>query len=1108
MKKHILTISMALAALSASAAINASEEALWLRDVQISPDGSTIAFCYKGDVYSVPAQGGEPKRLTSQPSYECSPVWSADGKQITFASDRHGNFDVFVMPADGGTAKRLTFNSAGEVPQAFSPDGKWVYFGAQISDPAESAMFPTGTLPELYRVPTDGGRTEQVLGTPAEMLTFAPDGKSFYYQDKKGYEDEWRKHHTSSITRDVWFYDAESGQHINLTKHAGEDRNPVISSDGTTLYYLSERDGGSMNVYRHVKGSKCAPVDGTAPITAEAVTKFTTHPVRFLSVARTGTLCYTYNGEIYTQRPGGEPQKIAVNITRDEAPQMADLTFTDGAKESVVSRDGKQVAFVVRGEVFVTSTEYNTTRQISQTAGAECGVDFHPDGRTLVYASESDGHWQLFLAKIARDEDPNFANATKIDITPVFGAIPEGSEATTPERCWPKFSPDGKKVAYIEDRTKLMVVDLDTKAVTQVTDGSKWYDQDGYFNFQWSPDGKWFVLDFIAHQRDPYYDQGIVSVEGGEIHPITDSGYMTGGAKWVMDGKAILFTSERYGMRSHASWGSQEDVFLAFLTQDAYDRYRLSPEDYALLKEVEDKAKKDNEDKKEEPAAKKGKGKKAKESDAAEKPESDALTIDFAGIEDRIVRLTPNSSSLGDAILSKDGEKLYYYTAFEGGQDLWKIDLRKHETKLLSKTNCKVPSLMMDKDGNIYAFGSDAMKKIDGKSEALTPIIYSAKMKLDLAAEREYMYGHMAKQIEKKIFRTDYNGCDWPLMVDNYRRFLPHVANNYDFQELLSEILGELNVSHTGGRYYAAFPNSDNTAQLGLLFSNSAGANGGYIVDEIIEGGPFDRATSKVQKGDEIIAINGESLNGRDLAEALNLQAGKKTLVTLQRDGQTWDEVVLPITSSLQADLLYERWVKGRAAEVERLSGGRLGYVHIKGMNDASYRNVYSDILGKYNQKEGIVIDTRYNGGGRLHEDIEILFSGQHYFTQVIRGRVVCDRPSRRYNHPSIMLQAEGNYSNAHGTPWVYSHKQMGKLVGSAVPGTMSSVNWERMQDESLVFGCPVIGYQLPDGSYLENTQLEPDIHVLNNPATVVKGEDLQLEAAVTALLEDVDKQK
>jgi tricorn protease len=549
-------------------------------------------------------------------------------------------------------------------------------------------------------------------------------------------------------------------------------------------------------------------------------------------------------------------------------------------------------------------------------------------------------------------------------------------------------------------------------------------------------------------------------------------------------------------MRSHASWGSQEDVFLAFLTQDAYDRYRLSPEDYALLKELEkaQPEKKADADKK---ADKKSKNK--KDDKKADADSVKTLKIEFEGIEDRIVRLTPNSSRLGDAIVSKDGESLYYFAAFEGEPDLWKMDLRKHETKLLSKGGSGV--LQMDKDGNLYSLGS-SMKKIE-KGDKMTTIAYDAQMKLDLAAEREYLLRHVAKQINKKIFRTDYNGCDWDLMVKNYARFLPHIANNYDFAELLSELLGELNVSHTGGRFRPA-ANGDATAQLGLLYDLTE-ATDGLKITAILEGGPFSKASSKVKVGDVVTAINGQPLTkDTDLAQLLNLCRGKKTLVSLKGSAGTWDEVVLPISQSAQSALLYKRWIKSRAAEVERLSNGRLGYVHIEGMDDASFRDVYSDILGKYNLKEGIVIDTRHNGGGRLHEDIEILFSGHKYFTQVIRGREVCDMPSRRYNHPSIMLQAEGNYSNAHGTPWVYSHQKIGKLVGAPVPGTMSSVNWETMQDPTLIFGVPVIGYQLPDGTYLENTQLEPDVPVLNKPETVVKGVDLQLEAAVRELLKQL----
>ena len=279
-------------------------------------------------------------------------------------------------------------------------------------------------------------------------------------------------------------------------------------------------------------------------------------------------------------------------------------------------------------------------------------------------------------------------------------------------------------------------------------------------------------------------------------------------------------------------------------------------------------------------------------------------------------------------------------------------------------------------------------------------------------------------------------------------------------------------------------------------------------IAEVLEKGPFDKATSKAKAGLVVEKIDGTPITPEaDCSLLLNDKAGRKTLVSLYdpQSGQRWDEVVIPISQGTYSGLLYKRWVKQRAANVEKWSDGRLGYVHIQSMDDGSFRNVYSDILGKYNQCEGIVIDTRFNGGGRLHEDIEVLFSGQKYFTQVVRGREACDMPSRRWNKASIMLTCEANYSNAHGTPWVYQHRGLGKIVGMPVPGTMTSVSWETLQDPSLVFGIPVIGYRLPDGSYLENTQLEPDLKVANSPETIVKGEDTQLKAAVEELLKEID---
>ena len=1084
MKKILAYIAFGFTAIASQAATP-----LWMRDVRISPDGTEIVFCYKGDIYKMPAKGGTATQLTTQDSYECTPVWSPDGKQIAFASDRYGNFDVFVMPANGGTAQRLTSNSAGELPSAFTPDGKYILFSASIQDPAKSALFPTSAMTELYKVPVAGGRTEQVLGTPAEAVNFDKSGKLFFYQDRKGFEDEWRKHHTSSITRDIWMYDTQTGKHTNLTQHAGEDRNPILSPDGQTIYFLSERNGGTFNVYSFPLAQ---------PQSVKEVTSFKTHPVRFLSMSNNGTLCYGYDGEIYTQQNGSAPQKLNVEIVRDDQPQLANLDFTNGATSGTVSPDGKQVAFIIRGEVFVTSTDYTTTKQITHTAAREAGLTFAPDNRTLAYASERNGNWQLYMAKIARKEDPNFPNATLIKEEVLL-------PSTTVERTYPQFSPDGKELAFIEDRIRLMVLNLETKKVRQITDGSTWYSTGGGFDYAWSPDGKWFTLEFTGNKHDPYSDIGLVSAQGNSpIVNLTNSGYSSGSPRFVLDGNAILFTTERYGMRAHASWGSQDDAMLVFLNQDAYDKYCLSKEDYELRKELEDQQKKEKEKESNKDKDKKKETKK-EEADASKVKD---IVVDLKNIEDRIVRLTPNSSDMGSTIISKGGETLYYLAAFEGGFDLWKMDLRKKETKLLHKLDAGWANMELDKEGkNLFILSSKDMQKMDMSSNELKPVNFRASMKMDLAAEREYMFDHVYKQQQKRFYNLNMHGVDWDAMSAAYRKFLPHIGNNYDFAELLSEWLGELNVSHTGGRFYPK-GQSEPTASLGLLFDWNY-ADKGMLISEVIEKGPFDKANTKVKAGVVIEKIDGVEITPEmDYYTLLNNKAKKKTLISLYnpQTKERWEEVIIPISNGALNNLLYTRWIKQRAADVDKWSNGRLGYVHIESMDDDSFRSIYSDILGKYNNRDGIVIDTRFNGGGRLHEDVEVLFSGKKYFTQVVRGREACDMPSRRWNKPSIMLTCEANYSNAHGTPWVYSHQKLGKLVGMPVPGTMTSVSWETLQDPSLVFGIPVIGYRLPDGSYLENSQLEPDIKVANSPETIVLGEDTQLKTAVEELLKEIDK--
>ena len=1072
-------------------AVAAQATPMWLRYPAISPDGQTVAFAYQGSIYTVPVAGGKATRITPAACYDLSPVWSPDSKTLAYASNRYGNFDVFTVPAQGGTPSRVTTLSVGDSPYAFSPDGKRIYYGASAGDPAQSALFPKSSMSELYAIGVEGGRPEQILATPAQEIDFDAKGEVFLYQDRKGGENYWRKHHTSSITRDIWMYDVKTGKHTRLTTWQGEDRDPRFGNDGKTVYFLSER-GGTFNVWSMPVGKEAE---------ARQVSNFKTHPVRFLTVADNGMLCYGYNGDIYTQQPGKSPRKLDIAIT-DESPTDKNTVLTvTGGGSGAVSPDGKQIAFISRGELFVTSVDYTTTKRISATAQSEASPSFAADNRTIAYASERDGKWNIYTATIVRDEDPNFPNATLIEEKPLF-------KDNKVDRAYPKYSPDGKELAFVEGRCRLMVMNLATGRVRQVTDGSQHYNTAGGIDYKWSPDGKWFALSYTGNRHDPYSDIGVVSAQGGEVFNVTNTGYFSTDPQWVLDGNALLFSTDRYGMRSHASWGSLEDVMIVFLNRKSYEKYRMSKEELELYQEAEKKAK---EAEKKTEQEKKDDKKSDKKDDKKDDKAKEDIVMEFDNIEERIVRLTPYSGNVSGYTLSKDSKTLYYIMALEGGYDMWQIDLYDRSNKVVQK-GVGSGSLVWDaKRENMYLLGGSMKRFKGGAPGSMSTVSARCEMAYSPAEERAYMFDRIYRQEKERFYTETMHGVDWEAMCKNYAQFLPSINNNYDFAEMASELLGELNVSHTGCSYSSASDShADVTADLGAIYDLKAKGDG-LKIDEVVAGGPLDKASIDVRPGDIIEKIDGvEIKEGMDYYPLLNRKAGKRTLLSLYRpdEKKRWEVVMTPVSRGAVNTLLYKRWVKQRAEDVKRLSGGRLGYVHIESMNDGSYRTVYADILGRYNHCEGIVIDTRFNGGGRLHEDVEVLFSGEKYLTQVVRGKEACDMPSRRWNKPSIMITCEANYSNAHGTPWVYQKMGIGKVVGMPVPGTMTSVSWERLQDPSLVFGIPIVGYRKADGGYLENDQLEPDIEVANRPEVVVTGRDEQLETAVKTLLEEIDAKK
>ena len=1091
MKKKILTLLLCAGAILA----NAQETPRWLRNAAISPDGTTITFTYKGDIYTVDSKGGEAKQLTSKSSYDSTPVWSPDSKKIAFSSNREGSVDLYIVDKNGGTPQRITTNSKEEKPVAFLNNDEILFEALGTPDVAYN-QYPSGTFSQMYKISAKGGRPELFSSMNMENPAISKDGKYIIYHDKKGYEDKWRKHHTSSITRDIWLCNIDGERKFTkLTTNNGEDRNPVWA-DANNFYYLSEQ-GASANVFK-------ASISGEEK--PKQITKHTKHPVRFLSIANNGTLCYTYDGDIYTMTGEKSPKKVNITITADIATNKTSrANYTSGVTAGAAMPNGKEFAFVVRGDVFVTTTDYTTTRRITDTPEQERNVDVSPDGRSIVYSAERNGVWGIYITKIKREEDKYFTYAAELEEEPlVVGSKPSFQ---------PKFSPDGKEVAFLEDRTTLRVIDLKTKKIRTVLDGKYNYSYtDGDQDFEWSPDSKWFLVKYISVGGWNNTDIALVKADGKEIHNLTESGYSDAQPRWALGGKAMIWSSDRAGYRSHGSWGSHRDIYIMFFDAEEYDKFRMNKEELAmyeetkkLQKEAEDKAKAEAE-KKDKKKKDDGKDKKEEKKDD-KKEEEKILKFDLENRHDRIVRLTRMSGNIGEAFLTTSGDKLYYQASYNGGGDLWVYDVRDGSNNIAVK-DFGWGRMQLDKEGKFAYKASGNIKRFEVSSKAVKNIDFNAEYNYRPLAEREYIFDHACSLVKEKFYVKDLHGVDWEYYCKEYRKFLPHIANNVDFADLLSELLGELNASHTGAQ--SSLGANYNTAVLGAFYDEDYKGDG-LKIKEIMKKSPLTKYSSKIKAGDIIEAIDGEKIEaGCDYNYMLDNKIGKNVRLSMYNPAKKehWEEWVKPVSFGHEFQMRYERWIEKNAAMVDSLSNGRIGYIHIKEMNSDSFRKTFSLLLGKYRNHEAVLIDTRHNGGGWLHEDLAILLSGKEFQQFAPRGQYIGSDPFSQWTKPSAVLVCEDNYSNAHGFPTVYKALGLGKLIGAPVPGTMTAVWWESQIDPSIVFGVPQVAIRDMNGNYLENQLLMPDIEVYNTPEDYLKGNDRQIEAGVKHLLEVIGKKK
>ncbi|MFY0712660.1 PD40 domain-containing protein [Seonamhaeicola sp. NFXS20] len=1044
----------------------------------ISPDGQTLAFNYQGDIWTSNVDGSNPKRLTVHEAYDTKPIWSADGKSIAFISERFGNNDVFVMPAQGGTPKRITYHSASDIITDYTEDGNILFSTRRNFVQVESEY-------ETHIVSDEGGTPKRFLDATGFDATLSPNGKFIVFV--KGSCRIEREAYQGPANRDVWLYNIKTDSYTKLTNYDGNDFYPQWA-DNHTIYFQSSQSG-KYNVHQIIiddNGNKTGAIS--------QITNFKDMGIFSFQISRNGKELVVVKGdEVFTVNTKTKTKKqVNINIASDyRFNPVVHKTYFNKVDDIAISPNGKYAAITIRGEIFIRETDKDKKRTVNLTKSSfrDTNATWLNDS-TLLFVSDRDGQKDIYKVTSNNENESDLFKTLKHKIERITKT--EEDEGSL------SLSPNGKLLAYTLGRGKLVVENIDSTGKlskkTTLLDG--WATASG---IAWSPDSKWLAyslsdLDFNSEIYIHKADNSMKPVNVS-MHPKQDRG-----AVWSPDGKKLMFSSNRNN--------NDYDVWFTWLTKADWEK---TTQDW----EEDDENQKDkskNGDKKD------SKNKKSESSKVAD------VVIDFDNIHERQVQVTSFVGGEFGRLFSKDSKTIYYTTG-NGGRgnaevdsDLFKIKWNGKDKKGITSNNTRPSNITTDKKlSKIYLTkkgGSlSSINMGSAKSETLS---FTAKLDIDYNIESQQIFNEAWKAINDGFYDPNFHGQNWEQLRKTYEPLALKASTRHDFQSIFNKMLGQINASHMG--LYRVETREDldyeRTGLLGVEFEPTT--NGHLKVVAIVPEMPSDRSFSKLLLGDVITSVNGYNLDKNvNVYSLLEGTTNEKIYLEVNRGGTSKEIVIRPTSSNRTQN--YNAWVKERKRLTEKYSNGRLGYIHIQGMNWTSFERFERELTAAGLGKEGIVIDVRFNGGGWTTDYLmAVLNVKQHAYT-VPRGATknlekeqtkfinhypYSERlPLAAWTKPSIALCNQNSYSNAEIFSHAYKTLGIGTLVGVPTFGAVISTGGTGLIDGSFV-RMPFRGwYVKATKSNMELGPAVPDVIVYNNPDDKAKNRDTQLKKAVDELL-------